>query len=124
MISTLFIMDHVVFDDQQNDYFNSLTAHWRVINDNGARQLVDAVIDAGKFSEAEAALAEFNPNVVGKWDFNGNIIELNDTTEYISLLPPIVTLDENENVISTPRTAPVDVHRFSGWGARQWVSEQ
>lgn len=120
LISTLFIIDHVIFDDEQNSYFSNLTAHWHVIRNNGTRQLIDAVIDDSRFAEAEAALAAWNPNVIGKWHQDGSIIELNDTTEYIALLPPIVTVDENEVVTETPRTEAVDVHRFSGWEARQW----
>ena len=120
LISTLFIIDHVIFDDEQNSYFSNLTAHWHVIRNNGTRQLIDAVIDDSRFAEAEAALATWNPNVIGKWHQNGSIIELNDTTKYIALLPPIVTIGESENIIETPRTEAVDVHRFAGWEARQW----
>lgn len=121
MISTLFIIDSVVFNEEQSALFKTLTANWYVINNKNGRQLVDAIIQEDKFEEAQTALTEWNPSVVGKWNKDGSIIELNDTTEYVSLLPPIITIDENENVIETPRTEAINVHKFGGWGARQWA---
>ncbi len=139
-ISTLFIIDEVLFTDEQNAQFKALYADWNVINIKNGRMIVDALIEEANFDTAQAALAAYNPNVIGKWNRKGELLkkqvidnsdpnnlvytsapELYDVTEYIALLPPIITIDENENITETPRTEAVEIHKFGGWGDRQWA---
>ena len=122
MINTLFIIDDVTFTEEQDAQFAQLTAQWHVINNNGTRQLIEAIISPDKFAEAETALATWNPNIIGKWNKDGSVIELNDTTEYIALLPPITTVNPDETITETPRTEAVMIHKFAGWGDKSWVA--
>ena len=134
MISILFILDYVVLDSGQQQQFSKFLAQWAVICHDANRQVVDAIIPDEYVDDAFALLSAFpieiisgedsiithvdlHPSIIGKWHQDGSIIELNDTTEYIALLPPIITIDE----IEIPRTEAVEIHKFSGWGERQWA---
>ena len=120
-ISTLFIIDSVTFTDEQNSQFKALYADWYVINIKNGRMLVDALIEESNFDTAQSALAAYNPTVIGKWNKQGNSLLLQNIPDYIALLPPIITVDENENITETPRTEATSVHKFGGWGDRQWA---
>lgn len=120
-ISTLFIIDEVLFTDEQNVQFKALYADWHVINIKNGRMIVDALVEESNFDTAQAALAAYNPTVIGKWDRFGNRLLLQNVADYIALLPPILTVDGNENITETPRTEAVEVHKFGGWPDRSFV---
>lgn len=114
-------MDAVQLSDEAVDVIRSLLAEWVILNKVNGRYLIDALIAQENIQAAHDELDAYNPNIIGQWDEHGTLIsESFDSADYIAHLPPIITLDENDNVVTTPRTEAVEIHRFGGWSARSF----
>ena len=126
-ISTLFSITDITLPEESLSEISKRTGEWVIISKRNGRQLVDAVVEPGKFAEIEALLADLAPTVYGVWDNNGQPT-MQDTypqnsTDYLDMLPDLIQTDEEGNITSTTRPeTPNFIHSFAGWGGRVWAA--
>lgn len=120
-LSIIFSMASVQLNDTEQQALHALFAEWVVLHEAGARLLIDALINSDTLSAAQTALAAYNPNIIGQWDAAGTLLSPFDSADYIALSPPLLSLDETQNIIATPRTTAVEIHRFGGWPPRSFA---
>ncbi len=118
-ITVIFTMDDVALTDAQREGLAELFAEWQILHKHNSRLLIDAVINENTLAAAQTALAAYNPNIIGTWSESGALTSANfDSVDYIAMLPPIISIDENDTITETPRTIADELHKFGGWPDR------
>lgn len=120
-VNVLFSILSGAFTQAEMDGLRATECSWVHLNTRLGRFFIDIIGPMRQLQAIKDKLLALgrDPIVLGVFDYDGNLLNSANKTEWAKVARDVKTYDANGTLVSSTRpVAYVDVHRWAGWGEK------